>query len=119
MLGGGEFGGWRVGVGSLVRDHGETGLGEDLESHVAAAFGPLVGLFGEHGADEADDGGPVGEDADDVGAAADFLVQAFLWVVGPDLAPDLAWERSEREQLLAGVVEMIGGVGKAFGDRGH
>ena len=44
------------------------GPGEDVESEVAAAFGPFVVLFGEDGADEPDDAGAVGEDADDVGA---------------------------------------------------
>src|SRR6266516_4737535 len=64
--------------------------GEDFQSHVAAGFGPFVVLLGQDGADEADDGAAAGEDVDDVGAAADFLVEAFLGVVGPDLAPDLA-----------------------------
>jgi len=45
-------------------------------------------LFGEHGADEADEGVTAGEDADDVGAAADLAVEPFLGVVGPDLPPD-------------------------------
>ena len=31
--------------------------------------------------------GTVGVDAGDVGAPADLLVQALLWVDGPDLAP--------------------------------
>jgi hypothetical protein len=35
--------------------------------------GPFVGLFGQDRADEADDGGAVGKDPDDVGAAADPL----------------------------------------------
>jgi hypothetical protein len=38
-------------------------------------------LFGQHGADEADQGAPVGEYPDDVGAASDLLVQPFLGVV--------------------------------------
>ena len=38
---------------------------------------PLVVLFGENGADEADDGGVVGEDPDDVGASLDLAVQPF------------------------------------------
>ena len=65
-----------------------AGFGEDVEAEVAAAFGPFVVLFGQDGADEADQGLAVGEDADDVGAAADFAVEAFLGVVGPDLAPE-------------------------------
>jgi hypothetical protein len=32
---------------------------------------------GQDGADEADDGGLVGEDADDAGAALDLLVESF------------------------------------------
>jgi hypothetical protein len=44
------------------------GAGEDVESEVAAAFGPFVVLFGQDGADESDDAGPVGEDPDDAGA---------------------------------------------------
>ena len=35
-------------------------------------------LLGEHGADQADQRGPVRKDADDVGAAADLAVQPFL-----------------------------------------
>jgi hypothetical protein len=69
-------------------------------------------LFGEHGADEADQGVAVGEDADDdVGAAADFFVEPFLGVVGPDLAPDLFGERGECQQVRAGVLQMIGDLG--------
>jgi hypothetical protein len=41
-------------------------------------------LFGQDGADEADQGAAVGEDADDVGPAADLLVQAFLRYLEPD-----------------------------------
>jgi hypothetical protein len=71
----GWFGCGRVGV---PIDDGQTGFGEDLEAHVPALLGPLVGLLGQYGADEADDGGPVGEDPDDVGAATDLFVQSFL-----------------------------------------
>jgi hypothetical protein len=46
-------------------------------------------LFGEDGADEADDRGSVGEDADDVGAAADLLVEPLERVVAPELPPVL------------------------------
>ena len=35
--------------------------GEDVEAEVAAAFGPLVVLLGQDGADEPDDGCAVGE----------------------------------------------------------
>jgi hypothetical protein len=35
--------------------------------------------FGQHGADEADQRVTVGEDADDVGAAADLLVESLFY----------------------------------------
>jgi hypothetical protein len=37
----------------------ELALGENLEADVAAHLGSLVVLFGEHGADETDQGLPV------------------------------------------------------------
>src|SRR5690606_11514763 len=48
----------RVGVG----DGGEAAAGEDVESEVAAPFGPFVGLLGQDGTDEPDDGLAGGED---------------------------------------------------------
>jgi len=41
---------------------------------------PLVVLLEQDGTDEADDGVLVGEDADDVGAALDLLVQPLEWI---------------------------------------
>ena len=72
--------GLEFGFGHLLDDGGVDGLGagEDVESEVAAAFGPFVVLLGQDGADEADDGGPVGEDPDDVGAAADLPVEPLV-----------------------------------------
>ena len=89
--------------------------GEDVESEVAAAFGPFVVLLGQDGADEPDDRGAVGEDPDDVGAAADLAVEAFVGVVGPDLAPDLLGERGEGEDVGAGVLEVLGDGGELLG----
>jgi hypothetical protein len=59
--------------------------GEQFQAHVAASFGPLVALLGKNGADEADQGAAVGEDADHVGAAADLLVQPFLAAGGVEV----------------------------------
>jgi hypothetical protein len=56
-------------------------LARTSRPEVAAAFDPIVVLFGEHGADEADYGVAGGEDANEVGASADFPVEAFLGVV--------------------------------------
>ena len=46
-------------------------------------FGPFVVLLGEDGADEPDQGVAVGEDADDVGAAADLPVEPFVGYLEP------------------------------------
>jgi hypothetical protein len=73
-------------------------------------------LFGQHGADQADQGVAVGEDTDDVGAAADLLVESFLGVVRPDLAPDLFGERAKGQQIRAGVFEVFGDLGQLVGE---
>ena len=70
----------RLFVGALGR---AERLGDRLDAHVAAADGPLVVLLGEQCTDKADDRGPVGEDADDVGAATDLAVQPLERVVIP------------------------------------
>ena len=76
------------------RDDADSAFGQEFKAHVAAALGPFVALFGQHGADEPDCGRAAGEDADDVGAPADLFVQSFLGVVAPDLAPD--WRQISR-----------------------
>jgi hypothetical protein len=70
-------------------------------------------LFGEDGADEADDGSAVREDADDVGAAADLLVEPVERVVAPQLPPVLLRARGEGEQVGRGFFEQGCGVGEA------
>ena len=50
-------------------------VGHAFDLHVAVLELPLVILFEEHGADETDDAVLVGEDADDIGASLDLLVQ--------------------------------------------
>jgi hypothetical protein len=98
------------------RQGGPASLGGDLQSHVAALLGPLIGLFHQHRADQPDDGVTVGEDADYVGAPTDLPVGSLLRVVRPDLPPDLAREGGEGQQVgLSGsqVVE-----GQANGDAG-
>jgi hypothetical protein len=37
-------------------DDADAALGQELEAHVGAAFGPLVALLGKNGADQPDDG---------------------------------------------------------------
>jgi hypothetical protein len=59
-----------VGCVGLWSDDPDATFGQCLEAHVAASFGPLIGLLGQHGADEADQRVAAGEDPDHVGAAA-------------------------------------------------
>ena len=42
---------------------GGLALFEGVQAKVAAALSPFVGLLGQDGVDQADDGVPVGEDA--------------------------------------------------------
>lgn len=70
-------------------------------------FSPFVGLFGQDRADEPDDGVPVGEDADGVGATADLLVEPLSGVVGPDLGPHVLWEAGEGEQVVTGGLQVL------------
>ena len=72
-------------------------------------------LFGQHGTDQADERGAVGEDTDDVGAPADLFVEPLLGVVGPDLSPDLFGEGGERQQICAGIIEVLGDFGELVG----
>ena len=58
-----------------------------LGREVAAADEPLVILFDAEHPGEADQCGVVGEDPDDVGAAADLLVEALERVGRSELAP--------------------------------
>ena len=58
-------------------DDGDAAAGEDFESEVTAAFGPLIGLLGQDGPDKADDRGTVGEDAHGIGASADLAVETL------------------------------------------
>src|SRR4051794_34030442 len=88
---------------------------EGLGAHVALGDGPLVGLLGEQGADEADHSSAVREDPDDVSAPADLLVEPFLRVVRPDLGPMLHRERTEGQDVVGGVQHDGGDVGEPGG----
>jgi hypothetical protein len=77
--------------------HGrERFLGE-----VAACDEPFVVLFDQQRAGEPDQGGVVGEDADDVGAPADLAVDALERVRGPQLGSVFAWQRVELRRQAA------------------
>src|SRR4051794_31457973 len=93
---------------TLLRQPGAREAGDGpagFGGEVAARDEPLVILLRQQGAGEADDGLVVGEDADDVGAAADFLVDAFQRVGGAQLGPVLARQLIEGDQVLLGGLE--------------
>ena len=94
-------------------------LGEDFDTHVPAGLGPFVVLLHEHRADEADGGVTPGEDADHVGPAPDFSVQALLGIGRPDLPPGLPRHGCKGEQVVAGAVQ-VGSRGRELTlQRGH
>ena len=71
-----------------------------------------VVLFGEEGSDESDDRSSGWEDADNVGAAPDLLVEPFLGVVGPDLTPMRFGEPGERQNVASRLIEMVTSFGE-------
>jgi hypothetical protein len=79
-----------------------------------AAFGdgPVVVLVEQDGADEADDGGVVGEDADHVAAAFDLLVDPLERVRRRERAPVASGERGVSEDVGLGALEDRGGLGE-------
>jgi hypothetical protein len=89
-------------------DEGHGFLGE-----VAAfADGPVVVLFEQDGANQADRRGVVGEDPDDVRAALDLLVDPLERVCRGDLAPVGARERGVGGHVGLGIFEEFGGLGE-------
>ena len=61
--------------------------GDGLQRHVARSLGgPLIGLLEEERADEPDDGGFVGKDANHIGAALDLAVSRSMGLVECNLA---------------------------------
>ncbi len=88
---------------------------ERLGGEVAAADEPLIVLFDQERAREPDRGGVVGEDADDVAAAADLAVDPLERVRAPQLRPVRRREGVEGEQVLLGLLEQ--GVTFAAGSR--
>jgi hypothetical protein len=64
-----------------------------------------VVLFDHDAGGEPDQGAIVGEDADEVGAAADFAVEALERIGGAQLAPVVGGEVVEGEQVFLGALE--------------
>jgi hypothetical protein len=77
--------------------------GDGFQSHVAGALdGPFIVLFQENRSDQSGDGGLVGEDPDDLGAALDLAVEALDRVCAVDLDPMLI--RSPRRRGRGGLL---------------
>src|SRR6185503_10579903 len=78
--------------------------GADQDVRKSGGTPGVVLLDAEHPG-EADQAAVVGEDADDVGAAADFAVEALERVGAAQLAPVRARERVEGQDVGLGVLE--------------
>src|SRR6478735_6699394 len=86
--------------GDLSSTAGWVELGHGAFGEVAAVGElPFVAEVVEDGADEADDAGLVGEDADDPGSSFDLSVDPLQRVGGPDLRPVAAGEGGEGEDF--------------------
>ena len=66
---------------------------------------PLIVLFDQEGTGESERGGVVGEDADDVGSAADLAVDTLERVGASELGPVRVGELVEGEKVFFGGLE--------------
>jgi hypothetical protein len=77
---------WSGGHGGQLDDGIVAQRRDCFQGHVAGPLHrPFVVLLQQDGADQAGDGGLVGEDADDLGAALDLAVEALDRVGGVEL----------------------------------
>ena len=74
---------------------------DGFQCHVAARDRPFVVLFQHKRANEANDGGLIGEDPDHIGAALDFLVEPFQRVGGMDFRLEQIASEWARESALS------------------
>src|SRR5271165_1856778 len=81
---------------------------ECLKGQIATLDGPLVILFEQDSADQSRDGLFVREDADNLSAALDLLVQSFQRIGAVDLAPMLLGEAHAGEHIGLGAVHQGG-----------
>ena len=98
--------GWAAvsGCHSGQADMGSVADGADgFQRYVAGPLGgPFVGLLEENGADEADDGGRIWKDADDILTSLDFAAQPLNRVGAVDFGAVLAREVHVGEHVLLG-----------------
>lgn len=89
----------------------EAESGKNIEAEITPPSSPFIGLFGENSSNEADDGVPVREDANTVGAAADFPAPTLIGVIRKDLLPNIPGEVRESENVYPGVRHVRGNGG--------
>ena len=68
---------------------------------------PFVVLFQQDSAYEAEDGGFVGEDPDDIGAPLDLAIEALDGIVRVDLGPVVFREGGVSEDILFGFIQQV------------
>jgi hypothetical protein len=78
----------------------------------------MLVLFQQDRPHQPDDRGVIGEDADDMGAALDLLVDLLEQVGAPDLFPEGLGDGAEGQQVLLGLVHACSSLGDALGQRG-
>lgn len=69
-------------------------------------------MFAKECSDKSNDGCTIGEDANDIGPAFDFLVEALQGIVGPDFLPYLDRESSKGKNVMCGILKKGRGIGK-------
>ena len=78
---------------------------DGFQAHVAGSLDrPLIVLFKQQCADEADDGGFIGEDADNLAAALDLAIEPFEWVGAVYLGAMPCWGAHVNQHIGFGVV---------------
>ena len=82
-------------------------FGHCLGLHVAVLELPFVVGLEKHGADQADNGALVREDADDVGPALDRLVEPLKRVRRMYFGPVLDWEIHMRQHVGLALVDEV------------
>lgn len=101
------FDGWAVVSGAYAGQADDWSIADGakrLQAHVTPSGRPLVVLLEEQGADEPGNGGLIGEDADDVAAPLDLLVEPFERVGAAELSPVRGREAHISEHVRLGVV---------------
>lgn len=79
-----------------------------MKSHVAPTDLPFIVLLREESSYESDDSFSVGKDAHNIRPPPNFLIEAFLRVVGPYLSPMRFWKTTEGEKVFFAALKQLG-----------